>query len=104
MPEKRYTIRRPSSQGDPQRVLALLREAEACVHSLEEVVEEGAECAAVLERLAEVRATLEQAALTILEHYLETCLSDPAHLEPRTLLRVLDLFLRLAPVRGKVPR
>lgn len=97
MPEKRRTAKRVSTEGDPRPILALLEEAEARVRALEQVVEGGAECTAVLERLEEVRATLDRAGLTILDRYLEACLSDPARLEPRTLLRVLDLILRLAP-------
>lgn len=94
--------RSKGSGDDPQPILALLEKAEDRVRALEKAVEEGAECSTVLQRLAEVRATLNQAGLTVLDRYLDTCFSDPAHLEPRTLLRVLDLFLRLAP--GSPPR
>ncbi len=94
--------RRIPQEDNARPILALLQEAEARVRALEEAVKGGAECSAVLDRLAEVRATLDRAALTILERHLEACLSDPARLEPKTLLRVLDLLLRLTP--GSPPR
>lgn len=97
-------VPRRSQEDDIRPILALLQEAETRVHALEEAVEEGAACSTVLGRLVEVRATLDRAALTVLDRYLEACLSDPACLEPKRLLRILDLFLRLAPTRGEVPR
>jgi|YNPNPStandDraft_1061719.scaffolds.fasta_scaffold134543_2 DNA-binding FrmR family transcriptional regulator len=98
-------IKHAPPEDHAQPILALLREAEARVRALEKAVEGKAECSEVLERLADVRAALDRAALAILDRHLEACLSDPARLEPKKLLHILDLFLRLAPARaGKAPR
>ena len=77
--------------------LVRLRRIEGQIRGLQRMVESGKDCSAILTQLLAVRAALDAVVPSVLQVYVETCLNEPDEKTVRDkLLRVIDLFLRLA--------
>lgn len=78
-------------------VLTRLRRAEGQVRGVQRLLEEGADCKAVITQLSAAQAALHQAGLRLMAAGMRSCLADPdaAQGEGLTVDQMEELFLAL---------
>lgn len=88
-------MRFPEDSTD--EVLARLRRAEGQIRGVQRLVEEGADCRAVVTQLSAAQAALHRAGLRLMASGMRRCLSDPdaAAAEGMTPEEMEELFLSL---------
>ncbi len=82
---------------DSQDVLNRLRRAEGQVRGVQRLIEEGADCKAVITQLTAAQAALHRAGLKLMISGMRHCLADPdkAESEGMTVDQMEELFLSL---------
>jgi DNA-binding FrmR family transcriptional regulator len=89
------TMRFPDEVSDD--VLNRLKRAEGQVRGVQRLLEEGADCKAVITQLTAAQAALHRAGLRLMAAGMRVCLADPdaAEAEGMTTEQMEELFLRL---------
>lgn len=82
---------------DSQDVLNRLRRAEGQVRGVQRLIEEGADCKAVITQLTAAQAALHRAGLKLMSAGMRHCLADPerAEADGMTASQMEELFLSL---------
>lgn len=86
--------------SDKDEIVTRLRRIEGQVRGLARMVEEEKGCEEILTQLLAVRAALDQAAVRVIDHYMEQCLPEDATAEQlsearKHLRRTVELLLRM---------